>query len=206
MGGGPEYVSGVYHRQAQNWDKNRGRFGIEIPWLIRLTHRVPRGGAVLDLGCGAGDPVGTWLLAQGFALTGLDQSRPLLEIAQARLPGARLIEGDMRALALDQRFEAIVSWDAFFHLDPQAQVATLPLIVQHLTPGGRLLLTVGPRAGSAVGRVGDEPIYHASLAPDHYAQILTQAGAPIERFVPEDPQTDRHSVILARKTCKAAFP
>ena len=196
----PSAVRAVYIRQAQTWDRNRGRFGIEEAWLIRLTHRLPPGSAVLDLGCGAGDPVASWLVARGFDVTGVDFAPPMLALARARLPQARFVEGDMCTVRLDQTFDAILSWDAFFHLSPQAQRQTLPRITDHLAPGGRLLLTVGPKAGTATGHVGGEPVYHASLAPEEYCQILQDAGAPIERMALNDRASDFHSVLIARKT------
>jgi 2-polyprenyl-3-methyl-5-hydroxy-6-metoxy-1,4-benzoquinol methylase len=39
-------------------------------WLDLLRDRVPPGGSVLDLGCGAGVPVARALAAGGFAVTG----------------------------------------------------------------------------------------------------------------------------------------
>lgn len=195
----PEAVRGVYIRQAQTWDRQRGRFGIEEAWLIRLTHRLSPGSAVLDLGCGAGDPVASWLVARGFDVTGLDFAPPMLALARARLPQARFVAGDMRALDLRQTFDAILSWDAFFHLSPQAQRLTLPRIAHHLAPGGRLLLTIGPDAGTATGHVGGEPVYHASLAPEDYAAILRDAGVTVERMALNDRATDFHSVLMARK-------
>lgn len=195
----PEAVRAVYVRQARTWDLQRGRFGIEDAWLIRLTHRLPPGSSVLDLGCGAGDPVANWLVARRFDVTGVDFAPPMLALARARLPQARFVQGDMRALRLGQTFDAILSWDAFFHLSPQAQRQTMPRIADHLAPGGRLLLTIGPQAGTATGHVGGEPVYHASLAPGEYRQILLEAGTPVDRIALNDRTSDFHSVLMARK-------
>ena len=75
----------------------------------------------------------------------------------------------------------------------------LDAAVEILAPGGRLLLSVGPKAGEVTGTVEGAPVYHASLDAEDYRAILAAAGAPVETFVPEDPSCDYHSVLLARK-------
>ncbi len=72
-------------------------------------------------------------------------------------------------------------------------------MARHLEPGGSLLLTVGPKAGEASGTVGGEPVYHASLSPAEYVACLEQNGLRLTGFLAEDPETDKHSVLMARK-------
>ncbi len=195
-----EDLRATYHRHAQDWDAARPRAGIEDAWLARLTYGLSPGAAVLDLGCGAGDPVAGKLRARGMAVTGVDFAPAMLALARARWPDMPLIQMDMRVLELPARFDAIVSWDAFFHLTPEAQRRCLPRLARHLRPGGRLLLTVGPAASEVVGQVAGAPVYHASLSPEGYASALAACGCEIIDFRAEDPQADRHSVLLARKT------
>ena len=94
----------VYDANAPTFDAGRGRGLVERPWLDRLLARVPPGGRVLDLGCGAGEPIAAYLLAQGRDVTGLDFSPAMLRLARSRFPAARWIEGDMRMLDLAGRF------------------------------------------------------------------------------------------------------
>lgn len=194
----------VYERQAERYDRERGRSLFEAPWLEACVADVPPGGAVLDLGCGAGEPIGAWLVARGFAVTGVDFSPAMLRLFRARLPGAEAVEADMEALALGKSFGAIVGWGSFFHLSRAAQRRALPRIAEHLAPGGRLLLTVGPGDGEALGTVGGETVFHASLAIDKYRQILASKGVAVERFSPEDPDCRGHSLLLARRGNAAA--
>ncbi|MHB2165800.1 class I SAM-dependent methyltransferase [Alsobacter sp. R-9] len=189
----------VYRRHARAWDAERSRALFEKPWLDRLADSLPPGGSVLDLGCGAGDPIGLYLAGLGLRVTGLDSAEEMIGIARARLPQARWIVGDMRRLQLEERFHAIVGWDSFFHLTPDEQRALLPRLVEHLQPGGGLLLTVGPAAGEPVGSVAGQPVYHASLAPEEYAARLAASGAGIVEFVPDDPACAGHTVLLARR-------
>jgi len=195
----PGTTAGVYDRQARAYDASRSRALFEAGWLQRFAATLPPGGRVLDLGCGAGEPIAGWLMAGGFAVTGVDLSVPMLEIARARWPGGDWRRADMRALDLGETFDGIVAWDSFFHLAPDAQRACIARMARHLAPGGTLLLTVGPDAGEAEGHVGGEPVYHASLSPAGYATCLEENGLRLTGFLAEDPDTDRHSVLMARK-------
>lgn len=196
----PAATRDVYRRHAAAWDVSRSRTLYERPWLERLLLMVPAGGAVLDLGCGAGEPIAGLMLARGFRVTGLDSAAPMLAIARARFPAARWIEGDMRSLDLAERFHAVAGWDSFFHLRPDEQRALLPRIAAHLHPGGGLLLTVGPAAGEPIGEVAGEAVYHASLSPQEYAERLSACGMEVVAFASEDSACAGRSVLLARRT------
>ena len=195
----PEAVRDVYDRQAEQFDADRGRAFFEARWLARFGDGLPRGGRVLDLGCGAGRPIAAWLIGEGFRLTGMDFSEKMLAIARQRWPDGDWRQGDMRELSLNMEFDGIIGWDSFFHLTPQEQRATLPRLASHLAPGGRLLVTVGARAGEVTGTVGGEAVYHASLSPAEYATALEACGLRLTAFVAEDPGCGNHTILMAKK-------
>jgi hypothetical protein len=107
--------------------------------------------------------------------------------------------GDMRNLDLGEVFGAIIGWDSFFHLTQAEQTALIPRLAAHLAPGGALLLTVGPKAGERIGQVGEEPVYHASLAPQTYAALFAAAGIEVVDFVAEDRDCGGRAVLLGRR-------
>lgn len=189
----------VYETKAQGWDRRRPRALHERAWLERFRARLPEGGGVLDIGCGAGEPVARYLREAGYSVTGVDYSAPMIELAKARLPDARWIVGDMRALALGETFDGVIGWDSFFHLTMEEQRAALPLLAAHLAAGGALLLTVGPEAGETTGMVEGEAVYHGSLDFEEYREILAREGFRDIVFAAEDPDCDFHSVLLASK-------
>ncbi len=189
----------VYARKGLQYDDERSRALFERGWLDRFLALVPARAAILDAGCGAGAPIAQYLIKQGCRLTGIDLSVPMLERARVRFPRARWLEADMRGLDLPDRFDGIVGWHSFFHLAPDEQRETLGRFAAHLRDGGALMLTVGPHASEAIGHVGGEPVYHASLAPGDYETALRALGMRIVRFVAEDPECDHASVLLAQK-------
>ncbi len=189
----------VYEAAAEGWDRRRSRRLGERGWLDRFRALVPAGAPVLDLGCGAGEPIAEYLIAAGHPLVGLDFAAPMLAIARARFPAAEWRLGDMRTLALGRRFGGIVAWDSFFHLTPAEQRAMFPRFAAHLAPGGALLFTAGPDAAEVMGSVEGAAVYHASLSPADYAGLMQANGLLARAFVAEDPDCGGHSVWLARR-------
>jgi SAM-dependent methyltransferase len=189
----------VYERKGLQFDAERSRGLLERKWLERVAAHLPPGGSVLDAGCGGGEPIARYFLERGYTLTGVDFSRPLLALARERFPAAEWLLDDLRTLALPRRFDAVVGWHSFFHLTPGEQRATLPRLGDHLTPGGLLLLTVGPEAGEVAGRVGGDAVYHASLSQAAYRAVLDHASMDMVELVVDDPDCDYATVLLARK-------
>lgn len=196
----PEAIRALYEAEALAYDRQRARSLFEARWLARFAALLPKGGAVLDLGCGAGDPIAGWFMAEGFAVTGLDFAPAMLSLARARWPEGDWIEGDLRSFELGRRFDGIVAWDSFYHLKEAEQRACIARMARHLRPGGALLLTVGPRAGETTGEVAGRPVHHASLSPAAYAACLEENGLILTGFLAEDPETNQHSVLMARQT------
>lgn len=199
MSADPDGIRDVYEAQATHFDTHRSRALFEARWLARFAACLPPAGRVLDLGCGAGDPIARWFIAEGFSVTGVDFADAMLEIARKRWPDGDWRQADMRSFDLAERFDGIVAWDSFFHLTPSEQESCIARMGGHLKPGGSLLLTVGPEAGEATGRVGAQPVYHASLSPAQYATCLENNGLRLTGYLAEDPETDKHSVLMARK-------
>lgn len=188
----------VYDQHAAAFDRQRFKGLFEREWLMRFAGLLPAGGSVLDVGCGAGDPIARYFIEKNYELVGADFSVAMLALARERFPEQVWHEADMRSLDLGRRYDGIVAWDSFFHLTPDDQRTSLARMAAHLRPGGAILLTVGPEAGEVVGAVEGEPVYHSSLAPEQYRAELALLGIRVVLFVPEDPGCDFHSVLLAQ--------
>jgi len=189
----------TYERHAAAFDQHRARVLVEAPWLERLLSITPTGSAVLDVGCGAGEPIAKYFIEAGRNVHGVDFADAMLDISRRRFPAQRWTHADMRTLDLGETFGGVVAWNSFFHLTADEQRACLPRLAQHVAPGGGLLFTCGPQAGEVVGTVEGDPVYHASLSPQEYASILVAEGLRIEAFVPEDPTCDLHTICLAAR-------
>jgi SAM-dependent methyltransferase len=194
----PEQIIDIYERKAQEFDRLRSRALFETAWLERFAALLPQDAAVLDLGCGHGEPIAAWLIARGCNVTGVDTAPSLLALCRRRFTGHDWIEGDMRNVALGKQFNGIVAWDSFFHLDFDDQRAMFATFRAHAAPGAALMFTSGPAHGEAIGDHAGEALYHASLAPEEYRALLTGVGFDVVAFKADDPDCAGHTVWLAQ--------
>ena len=108
-----------------------------------FTRHVPRGAAVLDLGCGYGRLTRT-LVDLGYRRTiGLDPSQAMLERARREQPDLELQLGDGLALPFaDGVFGAVVAMAVFTSVpESERQAALLDEIERVLAPRGVLLVS-----------------------------------------------------------------
>jgi trans-aconitate methyltransferase len=154
---------------------------------------------VLDLGCGAVEPITRFFVEAGHRVTGVDMAEAMLAIARARFPGQDWIRHDMRTLNLKKSFAAIVAWDSFFHLPPADQRAMFRVFALHAAPGAALLFTSGAEEGVALGRMFGRELYHASLATAEYERLLSEHGFAVSLHRIADRDCGDHTVWLARR-------
>src|SRR5262249_22904436 len=111
MASDPEKIIDLYQRYAEEWARDRQTELIEKDWLDRFLALLPSSHrAVLDLGCGSGDPIGRYLIEKSCEVTGVDSSPILIDMCKEGFPKSKWIVGDMRSLSLDRRFDGILTW------------------------------------------------------------------------------------------------
>jgi cyclopropane fatty-acyl-phospholipid synthase-like methyltransferase len=195
-----ERIIDLYQRHADDWDKARGRHLFEKPWLDRFLALLRPKASILDLGCGAAEPIARYLIEQGCTVTGVDSSSALIHMCKSRFPGQSWIVNDMRTLSLGQPFDGILAWDSFFHLCPEDQPQMFSIFKNHAAPRTVLMFTSGTVHGEAIGEFQGEPLYHGSLDTAEYRSLLNQHGFEVVSHVVEDPTSGGRTVWLARLT------
>ncbi|MCW3836122.1 class I SAM-dependent DNA methyltransferase [Sphingomonas canadensis] len=195
----PDRVAEHYDRHAHAFDEARRAGFAERNWLDRFLLAVPRGGHILDLGCGGGEPVSRYLIDSGRKLTGVDVSGRMIALARTRFPRQDWLHEDMRTVVPWHRFHGILAWDSLFHLPPDDQAAMIAKFGEWLEPHGVLLFTTGPAHGEGAGCQFGDALYHASLDPAAYRDLLRQAGLAVIAFAQEDAASGGHTVWLAHK-------
>lgn len=117
----------------------------------------------------------------------------------ANLPEQPAILSDMRDLSLDREYDGLLAWDSFFHLTYDDQRAMFPLFAQHSRTRAPLMFTSGPTHGEAIGSLEGDALYHASLAPAEYLQLLDINRFDLVRHVSEDPTCGGRTVWLGQR-------
>ncbi len=194
----PGNILETYDAVGPAWADGRTRLLFERPALARMRAAMP-GPRVLDLGCGAGDPLALWFARNGCRVTGVDGAASMVALFRHTLPRHEGILADMRGLALGRRFDGILAWDSFFHLSPDDQRGMFATFAAHAAQGAALMFTSGPEAGERIGAVEGRPVYHASLAPEEYRRLLDKAGFEVLDYRAEDPELHGHTVWLAKR-------
>jgi SAM-dependent methyltransferase len=119
----------------------------DAEFYLGLAKGAP--GPALELGCGPGRLL-IPLAAAGVSVSGMDLSRPMLDVAEQQLAGqpasvrerVTLHEGDMTSFHLGERFGLIfIAFRSFMMLTtPEAQSACLARVHEHLVAGGLLAI------------------------------------------------------------------
>lgn len=160
---------------------------------------------MLDLGCGAGSLV-TARLAERFAVTGVDISPRLIELAQRNVPNARFLEADMTALRLPpESFDGIAAFYALTHVPREELPALLRNIAGWLRPGGRFVASLGasPNRGALEPDWLGVPMYFSGDDAETGRRLVESAGLQIvsacEETADEDGRPATFLWIVARK-------
>lgn len=118
------------------------RQGLQQAEAEMIRRYLPPGGRLLDVGCGAGRAVRA-LSAQGYSVTGIDLSLPMLHAgrslsAEMRLGGANLLALPFAGESFDG---ALMFFGALQHIPGHsARRRALAEMARVVRPGGRLIL------------------------------------------------------------------
>jgi SAM-dependent methyltransferase len=148
-------------------------------WLGKVLERLAPGSAILDLGCGSGDPADVEMARQ-HAVTGVDISGAQIELARRNVPTGTFIHGDAGSVEFPAgSFDAVVSFYTLEHL-PQEHGPLLRRIHGWLRPGGWLLLsTEADEAEGVVSTWLGVPMYFSSYGPEAVVRLAREAGFEI---------------------------
>lgn len=110
---------------------------------------VEKNGAVLDLACGIGRHA-IELARRGYEVVGCDLSLAMLARAgdEAQSRGAKLdfVQGDMRELTFDERFDGVYCWNTSFgYFEEDKNIQVVERVRRALKTGGQFLLDVANR-------------------------------------------------------------
>lgn len=132
----------TYNRIADDWLTDHA----DDDWWVKGTRRfvemLPAGGAVLDVGCGAGVK-SRFLTSLGLKVTGIDVSKRMIELAKERVPEVEFRFLDLReAGQLGQAFDAVFAQAFLLHVSKFEAVDVISRLTNVLKPGGYFYVAV----------------------------------------------------------------
>lgn len=140
--------SNGYEGVAAEFLAGRGRApstAIGTRAVCEWARALPRGAAVIDLGCGSGLPITKVLVSEGLNVYAIDAAPSLVEAFRHNLPEIPVAcESVEDSLFFNRMFDGVLTWGLIFLLLPEAQRSLIRKMADVLVPGGRLLFTSPP--------------------------------------------------------------
>lgn len=166
---------------SEGWDAVAGAFmaarsgigaGLVRGWAGKS---LPPGADILDVGCGSGVPIAEGLIADGFAVWGVDASPRLVAAFEARFPGVPVAcEAAQESAFFARAFDGVIAVGLVFLLAEEDQRRVIARMAAALKPGGRLLFSAPLERcewkDSLTGRRS------VSLGRAAYGELLAAAG------------------------------
>jgi 2-polyprenyl-3-methyl-5-hydroxy-6-metoxy-1,4-benzoquinol methylase len=157
--------------------RGSGRFttGVGVNAVRKWTRALPRGAAVIDLGCGPGVPITEVLVAEGLNVFGVDAAPSFVEAFKRNLPNTPMAcEAIQDSRFFDRTFDGVLAWGLMFLLSPGDQRHLILRFADIVVPGGRLLFT-SPAEQVVWNDVMTE-LKSRSLGAEEYRRLLSEAG------------------------------
>lgn len=192
----------AYDAVFVSWDEYRS--GSAVNNCVRdFARLIAPGGEVLDIGCGTGRPIDSFLAGEGFFVTGIDVSPKMIWAAKSsRIKNAVFENADILEYKTDKKFDAVIAFDSIWHVPRDSQASLYGIFAGLLRAGGRLLFTHGLTDGELTGTMFGEEFYYASLDKSAVCGLLRQNGFEIvsqaEKYK-EKTTGERDLLITARK-------
>src|SRR5215469_2907606 len=139
---------------------------------------LPRGAAVVDLGCGPGFPITEVLVAEGLRVYGVDAAPSFVQAFRRNLSNTLIAcEGVQDSKFFDRTFDGVLAWGLIFLLSPEDQRRLIQRIAEILAPGGRLLFT--SPAEPMVWNDAMTGSESRSLGAEEYRRQLSEVGLSV---------------------------
>ena len=175
-------VAAGYDRIAQRYLDWSGPSGVRRTQLDRLLAMLRPWSDVLELGCGAGEPV-TRELSYAHDVTAVDVSATQLTLAATNAPAAHLIQADMSSVHFPaESFDAVTAFYSITHVPRERHTELLEKIASWLRPGGLFVATMG--ANDNPSAVDDDwlgaPMYFSHFGAATNRRLVEAAGLRLE--------------------------
>lgn len=150
-----------------------GRWSYEAPVMSAIRRLLPKGGRVLEVGCGSGVLI-SLLSHYGFVAVGVDDDPQIVacgqEIASVLRAPARIEQGTAFDLSrYHKQFDVVYSVGVLEHFDADV---TVKLLREQAACAPYVIIVVPSRFTKYSGRITDERIYNRRQVVD----LVRQAG------------------------------
>lgn len=162
---------------------------------------LPRGAAVIDLGCGPGLPITDVLVAEGLRAYGVDAAPSLVQAFRRNLPNTPIAcEAIQESKFFDRTFDGVLAWGLMFLLSPEDQRGLIRRVADILVPGGRFLFTAPAEIG--FGSDVMTGLDSRSLGAEEYRRCLSAVGLSVAGEYEDEGRNHYFDVLKESKTAR----
>lgn len=174
----------------------------DIRYIDQFLNKLPQNAQILDIGSGPGQ-FSQYMAKKGFQVVGIDFSKEMTAIAEARVPEVKFQYMDMRHLEFEENsFNGVLSAYSLIHIPSEEIPKTLIGFFKVLKPGGYLEIIA--QKGES-DKVVDEPfmpsekMFFNFFTVEQLTNYLNNAGFNIvyqEEATSQDPEAMSDKVIF----------
>ena len=167
--------------------------GVGVNAVRQWALALPRGAAVIDLGCGPGFPITEVLVAEGLKVFAVDAAPSFVEALRRNLPNTPVVcEAVQDSTFFDRTFDGVLASGLIFLLSPDDQRHLIQRIADILVPGGRLLFT--SCAEPLVWNDAMTGLESRSLGAEEYRRQLSAVGLSVTGEYEDEGQNHYYDV------------
>jgi SAM-dependent methyltransferase len=184
-----------YDARAEEF-AGRRHSAIGVREVETWARRLPSNAAVLDLGCGVGEPIGVTLQRAGCDLYGIDASPKMIAAFTRRLPDAHAAcEAAEDSTFFNRTFDGVVAWGLLFLLPVETQALVIGRAARALKPQGSLIFTAP--AHRCEWNDNLTGLRSVSLGAEEYRRLLEESGLTMSEELEDD--GDNHYYIAVKR-------
>lgn len=187
-----------YDKIANWWQDRHAQSDYGVEQVEKALDFATGGGKGLDIGCGAGGRFVRRMRDKGYAITGLDVSEQMLELARQTHPNETFLHQDITTWETTNTFDFILAWDSLFHLPLKSQKPVLEKLCTLLAPNGILIYTLGDAEGEHTDQWHGDSFAYSSIGINENLNLLIKHGLSI-RHLELDQFPESHVYIIAQK-------
>jgi len=176
--------------------RSKGVNGVGAALVRQWAKSLPPNATVLDVGCGAGDPISKALVDEGLTIYGIDASPSMVQIFRQNFPNSPVAcEAAEDSSYFNRQFDAIIAWGLMFLLPAETQEIVIQKMANALYAGGKLLFTAPSQKMKWEDAITE--IESVSLGAEKYRELIAASGLSIiEEFEDEGENHYYHAVKL----------
>jgi len=189
----------AYNQMGIDYLRNRQELGSK-KYVRKFFALLEPQSSILDLGCGAGEPVDDFLIKKGHLVTGIDISETQINLARQKCPRGAFLVKDISELKEGEfSVDAIISLYTIFHVPREQHGKLLKVIASFLPTGGKLLITMGDKDFEQDHDLHGQIVWSSHYSTKKNRQLVEEAGFDVLLDEVSEAGREKHQFILAEK-------